>query len=214
VFTGIELPLEVAIAFCVMCLGAGVVVARWPALRRAAPRRSPLEDLLTRDALGPAIDLANRRNAMRETSHAVLQGRIDQTEGQRGVWNAELREQVAGIMRAGLRRGDSLSDIGKDGFTIIVPGADEHTASRIAHRLRRSLAQLRDTYPASLSDITASFGVAAGHRSDNDNLLIMRARAALKAAIARGEDHVIAASDIEEVMYLPAPAPSSTASAA
>ncbi|KPF64874.1 hypothetical protein IP79_01165 [Porphyrobacter sp. AAP60] len=183
-------------------------------LHRAVPRRSPLKDLLSRDTLGPAINLANRRKAMRQTSHAVLHGRIDQMEGMHGVWNAELRDQVANIMRAGLRRGDSFSDIDGDGFTIVVPGADEQNASRIAHRLRRSLAQLRDTYPAGLSGITASFGVAAGHRCDNDNLMIMRARAALKAAIARGEDHVIAASDIEEVMYLPAPAPSSTASAA
>lgn len=213
-FTGIEVPLEVAIVLCALCLGVGAAFRHRQMLHRAAQHRSPLKDLLTPDTLGPAVNLANRRNAMRETSHAVLHGRIDQMEGLRGVWNAELRDQVANIMRAGLRRGDSLSAIDGDGFTIVVPGADEPTATRIAHRLRRSLAQLRSTYPAALSGITASFGVAAGQRSDNDNLMIMRARAALKAAIARGEDHVIAASDIEEVMYLPAPAPSSTASAA
>lgn len=213
-FTGIEVPLEVAIALCAMCLGVGAAVGRWRALRRAAPRRSPLDDLLTPDTLVPEIDLANCRNAMRETSHAVLHGRIDQMESLRGVWNPDLREQVAKIMRAGLRRGDSLSDINGDGFTVIAPGADERAATRIANRLRRSLAQLGSTYPAAQSGITASFGVAAGHRSDNGDLLTMRARAALKAAIARGEDHVIAASDIEEVIYLPAPAPSQKASAA
>ncbi len=213
-FTEIEVPLQVAIVLCTLCLGMGAAVGRRQVRHRYAPRRSPLKDLLTPDTLGPAINLANRRNAMRETSHAVLNGRIDQMEGLRGVWNAELRDQVANIMRAGLRRGDSLSDIDGDGFTIVVPGADERTATRIAHRLRRSLAQLRSTHPTALSGITASFGVAAGHRSDNDNLMIMRARAALKAAIAHGEDHVIAARDIEEVIYLPAPAPSSTASAA
>ena len=208
------MPLEVAITLCALCLGVGAAIGRWKSLRRSAPRRNPLEELLKPATLGPAIDLASRRNAKRETSYAVLHGRIDQLESLRGLWNPDLRGQVANIMRAGLRRGDSLSDIDGDGFTIIVPGADERTATRIANRLRRSLSQLGSTYPAALSGITASFGVAAGNRSDNGNVLIMRARVALKAAIVRGEDHVIAASDIEEVMYLPAPAPSSTASAA
>ena len=205
-FTGIEVPLEVAGLLCALCLGAGLAAGRWPMQRSQERQRSPLDAMLHPATLGPAIDLASRRNAMREASRAVLYGRIDQLAGLR----EEMRGQVADVMRAGLRRGDHFEGIAGDGFTIVIPGADERSATRIADRLRRSLDRLRHAHPG----LTASFGVAAGDAGEGSDTIAMRARQALQAAIARGEDHVIAASEIEEVIYLPAPAPSQVASAA
>jgi diguanylate cyclase (GGDEF)-like protein len=219
VITGINIPLELALLLCAGCGAAGVWAGRMLTNRRLDPRRDPLRELLKAPALSQAIDLAARRDALREGSHAVLHGRIDQLAALRTVWNADTRDQVqehvAAVMRAGLRRGDriaiSAGGSGEDNFTILIPGADERAAVRIADRLRRSLAQLRLPQLGNEARLTASFGVAADRFGESSDGLDRRARRALDAAEA---DHVVPASEIEEVIMLPAPAPGSTASAA
>ena len=210
-----SVPLEVAVGLCAIFCALGVWVGRWRVTRRVELRSAPLKGLMQPAVLGEAIDLAARRNAMRSASRAVLHGRIDQLAGLRGVWNPALREQVRGhvaaVMRAGLRREDRFTEIEGDGFTIVVPGADERAAVRIADRLRRAVAQLRLPHFGEDDRITASFGVAAHRRSDNCDQLNLRARRALHAAIAQGEDHVVSSSEIGEVLYLPAPEPAASA---
>jgi GGDEF domain-containing protein len=214
-----NIPLELALLLCVGCGAAGVWAGQVRANRRLDPRRNPLRELLRPAVLSQAIDLAARRDALREGSHAVLHGRIDQIAALRTVWNADTREQVhehiAAVMRAGLRRGDriaiSAGGSGEDNFTILIPGADERAAVRIADRLRCSLAQLRLPQLGNEARLTASFGVAADRFGESSDGLDRRARRALDAADA---DHVVPASEIEEIILLPAPAQGSTASAA
>lgn len=218
--TGIEVPLEVAVLLGAGCAVLGVWAGRVLANRRLDPRRNPLRGLITPTALDNAIDLVARRDALREGSHAMVHGRIDQLAMLRTVWGPDTRHQVqehiAAVMRAGLRREDRLA-MGADGsagerFTIVIPGADERAAARIADRLRRSLSQLRLPQLGSHARITASFGVAADRFGESAESLALRARKALDAADC---DHVVPASEIEEIIYLPAPTPSPvTASAA
>ena len=220
--TGIEFPLELAVLLCAGCIAAGVWAGRMRANRRLDPRRSfggdPLGPLHQPEVLAKAIDLAARRNAVRANSKAVLHGRIDQFANRSEIWNSqtrrEVREHVAAVMRAGLRRDDRISLGDGDSFTIHIPGADERAAMRIAERLRRKLAQLHLPHLGSEAPLTASFGVAAERAGDMETGLSQRARAAFDAAVANGRDHVVPASEIEEIMLLPAPAPSPSASAA
>ncbi|WP_017666117.1 GGDEF domain-containing protein [Porphyrobacter sp. AAP82] len=220
--TGIEVPLEVAAMLCAGCSAAGVLAGNLRAKRRLDPRRAkpsdPLRALHKPEVLAEAVDLAARRNALRDGSQAVLHGRIDQLGALGTVWNsdthAEVRAHVAAVMRASLRRGDRMAQGGKDGFTITIAGADERAAVRIADRLRRRLAQLRLPQLGSEAHLTASFGVAAKRFGDADDAIMRRARRALDEAVAKGADHVVPASEVEEIMLLPAPAPSSAPSAA
>ncbi len=225
--TGIEVPLELAALLSAGALAVGVWAGRVRANRRLDPRRAPASDplgeLLKPDNLSKAIDLAARRNAAREGAQAMLHGRIDQLAQLSEVWNpatrSEVREHVAAVMRAGLRRDDRIAlgpdGRGGEGFTIIVPGADERAAVRIADRLRRALAQLRLPQLGSEARLTASFGIAAERFGDGADGLDTRARRALDAALARGTDQVVPASEIEDVMLLPTPgSPQPTASAA
>lgn len=217
--SGINVPLELAVLLCMAALAAGVWAGRRREIRRLDPRRNPLADLMHPETLTHAVDLATRRNAVRGASQAVLHGRIDQLAAMRNVWSPETRDQVHGhvaaVMRAGLRRDDKFIEAEGDGFTIIIPGADERTAARIADRLRRSLARLRLSQLGGNAHLTASFGVAAEQFGDTDNTLVRRAQQALKAALAQGNDHVITASEIEDVTLLPSPEPAAvTASAA
>lgn len=214
--TGIEIPLEAALLLSAVAAAAGVWAGRALANRRLDPRRNPLRELMKPAVLTQAIDLAARRDALREGSHAVLHGRIDQLSGLRTIWNADTRDQVhehiAAVMRAGLRRNDRIALGASDGddarFTVLIPGADERAAVRIAERLRRSLAQLRLPQLGSGVPLTASFGVAADRFGEGPEGLDGRARRALDAAEA---DHVVPASEIEEIILLPAPAPAASA---
>jgi len=218
VISDVNVPIEVAVCLCAAFCAFGVWAGRLRARCQLDRHHNPLGGLMQSAALDGAIDLAARRNAARGASQAVLHGRIDQLAGLRGVWHPEIREQVrshvATVMRAGLRRGDRFTPVGGEGFTIVIPGADERTAARIADRLRRALSQLRLPNLGAEHRVTASFGVAADRRCDTGDLLDLRARRALQAAIKQGQDHVIAASEIDEVRYLPAPDTQPIASAA
>lgn len=213
--TGIQVPLEAAMAMCGVFLLIGAGLAHWVAQSRRAPHSDPLADLMQPDRLGPAIDLAARRNAKRDPSHAVLRGRIDQLAATPGELDGDarsaLRDQIAAVMRSGLRRGDTMTLFEGDGFTIIAPGADEDGAVRMADRLRDALATIRLSQSGAHAGLKARFGVAAG---DTGEPLAQRALRALEAAMAQSDAHVVSANDIREVIYLPAPAPLAVASAA
>lgn len=203
---------------CAGCMVAGVWAGKLRANRRLDPRRNPLRDLMQPDVLAGTVDLARRRNAARAASQAILHGRIDQLAALHASWSPDTREQVrahvAAVMRAGVRRDDSVTLTDGEAFTILVPGADERSAVRIANRLRRSLAQLRLPQIGSEARLTASFGVAADRLGEGGDALVRRARRAFETAIAEGHDHVVPASAIEEVMLLPPPSAPVAASAA
>lgn len=211
--TGIAVPLEVAMVLCTGFAAAGVWAGRRRTIRRLDPRRIPTV-VVHRTAGGDPIDLAARRNAARDGSHAVLHGRIDQLAERNAIWSQDTREHVAAVMRASLRRGDRLAQTECGAFTIDITGADERAAARIAERLRRALGQLRLPQLGGDIRLTASFGVAAERHGETGDALARRARRAFDAAMAQGRDHVIAASEIEEVIMLPAPDAVPAASAA
>jgi diguanylate cyclase (GGDEF)-like protein len=214
--TGIEVPLEVVAMLCAGCAAVGVWTGRVRAARKPDPRGHALSErlgeLLKAQDHTNTIDLAVHRDAVRAGSRAVLEGRIDQLGTMAGVWHSgtrnEVREHVAAVMRAGLRRDDRVAIVSGDGFTITMPGLDERAAVRVADRLRRKLARLHLPHLGSEAKLTASFGVAAERFGDGNHNIARRARSALDAAIAKGIDHVVPASEIEEIMLLPAPAPS------
>ncbi|RNJ61879.1 MAG: diguanylate cyclase [Porphyrobacter sp. IPPAS B-1204] len=218
---GMAVPLELAVALCAICAGLGSWAGQALARRRLDPRRpshnNPLGDLLKPSVLAEAVDMAARRSSLRSGPHAVLHGRIDQFAALHPAWNAQTRDEVrahiAAVMRAGLRRGDRIAlaeSAAGGGFTILVPGADERAAVHIADRLRRALGQLRLPQIGSAAHLTASFGVAADRFGDNIDVIDQRARRALDSADC---DHVVPASDIEEIMLLPAPTPTAAPAA-
>ncbi|MCX9148563.1 diguanylate cyclase domain-containing protein [Erythrobacter sp. WG] len=216
--SGIQVPLEAAVLLC-LC---GAVVGGWlsnlRAGRRFDPRRNPLRDLLRHDNLGTAVDLALHRNARRQASSAVLQGRIDVLATGENRWSPDtaeaVRAHVLAVMRVGLRRQDRVAMNEGGHVSILVPGADEGAAVRVAERLGRGLGQLRLPQLGSDVRLTASFGVAAERFGESGEGLERRARRALDAAVARGSDHVVPASEIEEIRLLPPPAPTTASASA
>ena len=147
---------------------------------------------------------------------AVLSGKVDHVDHVGHVWGQETRadaiEQVAQVMRAGVRKTDFFAPSQDEGFTIVAEGASEIEASEIAKRLMEKLAKM--PVPGVDEDLrlTASFGVAERREGEGDSELRARADAALDTArdtrAGQGEDCIVAASEWEEVHFLPAPSPS------
>ncbi|MCR9180726.1 MAG: diguanylate cyclase [Erythrobacteraceae bacterium] len=206
---GIEVPLGAAMAAWLGALALGTLVERIRQRRRKVAGANPLAGLFAPSALAGAIDSANRHAAGQPAAQAVLRGRIDQTAVLRTGWDATTREQVlghvAGVMRAGIRRDDNFMQVEGDSFAIIMSGADERAAKGVADRLRRALTQMKLPQFGGDNPFTASFGVAAGGTANSSAALVARALAALDAAQKSGADHVVAASEIEEIIFLPAP---------
>lgn len=213
--TGIEVPLE-WVALCVAaCFVAGLKFGElwtsWRIWGRKERRHGPLGDLLKSETLTKTIDLAARRNAVRARSHAVLHGRIDRLESVSGQWGAaahdEVRDHIAAVLRAGLRRKDAIALGKSNDFTITLVGADERAAVNIADRLRQRLSRLRLSHLGNEDGLTVNFGVAAAASGDDAHRVGRLAHRALRVAVARGADHVVRASEIEEIKLLPAPTP-------
>ena len=213
--TGFEVPLEAAIAASLAALALGILAERSRFHRKLDDAVNPLAGLFAPGVLENAAEEANRRLAGRMASQAVLRGRIDQIAMLRTGWDSAARDQVLGhiasVMKAGIRREDRFELIEGEGFTILMPGADEQAAMGVAERLRRALAHMTLPQSGMHNHFTASFGVAAGRSGDCGETLVARARAALEAAQKAGSDHVVAASEIEEIKFLPAPHSSSAA---
>ncbi len=163
---------------------------------RAHRRRStldPLTGLFNRNALEQRLSELEGQPANVEEglSHALLLCDLDhfkRVNDQLGhaAGDAVLQD-VAYVMRATLRAGDSIYRVGGEEILVVLPGADREDAVEIAERLRVAV---RERRPVGVM-VTVSIGVSVsrpGKVSTDD--LIARADAALYAAKEGGRDAV------------------------
>lgn len=204
---GLALPLFAALVLCGLLAWAGFRLTRRPLRRRRTDHRSdPLQELMRRENLGEAIDLVLYRDARRSASQAALVGRIDQFISAGPAWSrgarGQIRDHVAAAMRMSLRRDARIAMVAGHaqggGFAILIPGADERAAVRIAERLRQKVAQLQLPRFHGDASLTISFGVAAGSIAESCEGIEAHARRALEIALALGPDNVVPASAIAE----------------
>jgi diguanylate cyclase (GGDEF)-like protein len=163
---------------------------------RAHRRRStldPLTGLFNRNALEQRLEELEGQpcNEAEGLSHALLLCDLDhfkRINDQMGhaAGDAVLQD-VAYVMRAALRAGDSIYRVGGEEILVILPGAGHEDAIEIAERLRVAV---RERRPVGVS-VTVSIGVAVSKpdKVDTDDL-IARADAALYAAKAGGRDTI------------------------
>jgi diguanylate cyclase (GGDEF)-like protein len=163
---------------------------------RAHRRRStldPLTGLFNRNALEQRLaELEGQPSDEDEgLSHALLLCDLDhfkRVNDQLGhaAGDAVLQD-VAYVMRAALRAGDSIYRVGGEEILVILPGAGREDAIEIAERLRTAV---QDRRPVGVA-VTVSIGVAVSKpaKVDTDDL-IARADAALYAAKAGGRDTI------------------------
>lgn len=206
-------PITVGLVVLAICLCAGGYLAL-RGKRTGEGKSDPLDGFFTSQAFNQQLRLAGRRKSdlrppLGINQTAMLRGRIDHLNQVRHIWGPETRaeaiEQVAQIMRAGVRKDDVITPVDDDGFVILAPGASERDAGIIAKRLREALSQKYLAGMGTGLHVTASFGVAECRDGESEAETRERADAALDAAQEAGEDQVITASEWEEVILLPAP---------
>jgi diguanylate cyclase (GGDEF)-like protein len=164
---------------------------------RAHRRRStldPLTGLFNRNALEQRLAELDGQpsNEAEGLSHALLLCDLDhfkRVNDQLGhaAGDAVLQD-VAYVMRAALRAGDSIYRVGGEEILVVLPGADEADAVEIAERLRSAV---RERRPVGVA-VTVSIGIAVSQPEVvNTDDLVNRADGALYAAKASGRDTVV-----------------------
>lgn len=171
---------------------------------RAHRRRStldPLTGLFNRNALEQRLAELDGQPSNEEEglSHALLLCDLDHFKRVNdrlghAAGDAVLQD-VAYVMRAALRAGDSIYRVGGEEILVVLPGAGEAEAIEIAERLRLAV---RERRPVGV-EVTVSVGVAVSQSEtvDTDDL-VTRADRALYAAKASGRDTVCVGDDVPE----------------
>jgi diguanylate cyclase (GGDEF)-like protein len=188
-----------ALILCTVILSGALVESD-----RAHRRRStldPLTGLFNRNALEQRLAELDGQPSNEEEglSHALLLCDLDhfkRVNDQLGhaAGDAVLQD-VAYVMRATLRAGDSIYRVGGEEILVVLPGAGEAEAVEIAGRLRLAV---RDRRPVGVA-VTVSVGVAVSQPEtvDTDDL-VNRADGALYAAKASGRDTVCVGGGVLE----------------
>jgi diguanylate cyclase (GGDEF)-like protein/putative nucleotidyltransferase with HDIG domain len=146
-----------AIVIRVMRVHVELLIAR---LSDAA-RTDPLTQLPNRRGFRELLDLELERARRGGTPMTVLAGDLDHFKDVNDraghhVGDAAL-QQVAALLREGVRQIDVPARIGGEEFAVILPGTDAQAAFAVAERLR---CHVRDAFADATVPITISFGIA------------------------------------------------------
>jgi diguanylate cyclase (GGDEF)-like protein/putative nucleotidyltransferase with HDIG domain len=147
-----------AIVIRVMRVHVELLIAR---LSDAA-RTDPLTQLPNRRGFRELLDLELERARRGGTPMTVLAGDLDHFKDVNDraghhVGDAAL-QQVAALLREGVRQIDVPARIGGEEFAVILPGTDAQAAFVVAERLR---CHVRDAFADVTVPITISFGIAS-----------------------------------------------------
>ncbi|TDV57811.1 GGDEF domain-containing protein [Actinophytocola oryzae] len=104
--------------------------------------------------------------------------RLNDTHGHHA--GDDVLTSVAHVLRTSTRRNDIVARFGGEEFSILLPGVTEQEACQVAERIRDQIAALTvittnlHGRPTTISDVTASIGVATTDRADTsvDDLLV------------------------------------------
>ena len=158
-----------------------------------AARTDPLTQLLNRRGFRERLDLELERARRSGTPVSVLAGDLDRFKevndragNQRG--DAVL-QQVAALLRDGVRQIDVPARIGGAEFAVVLPGADAQAALAVAERLR---GRMRDAFADATVPVTISFGIASHPaHAQTAASLVRTADEALRGAKAGGRNRSV-----------------------
>jgi diguanylate cyclase (GGDEF)-like protein len=154
----------------------------------------PLTGMLNRHALRRRISELTAQAEVNNQPIALILGDLDHFKAVNDRHGHDAGDavlaQTAYRIRASLRAYDLAYRLGGEEFLVVMPGADAHTALRVAEGLRTAIA----AGPLGGVGVTMSFGVSAssGGRFDYDDLF-GEADRALYAAKRAGRDRVATA---------------------
>ncbi|MBS1870226.1 MAG: diguanylate cyclase [Actinobacteria bacterium] len=158
-----------------------------------AARTDALTQLPNRRGFRELLDLELERARRGGTPMSVLAGDLDHFKDVNDraghhVGDAVL-QQVATLLREGLRQIDAPARIGGEEFAVILPGSDAQAAFAVAERLR---CHVRDAFADATVPLTISFGIASHpQHGETAASLVRAADEALYGAKASGRNRTV-----------------------
>jgi diguanylate cyclase (GGDEF)-like protein len=117
---------------------------------------------------------------------------------------SQVLANIATVLRAGVRREDTIGRYGGDEFVLLLPDTDEAAAYELAERLRSTITTTMINLPH--DPIDASIGVAQWQPGSPGHVLLATADQALLAAKATGGGRIVSASLLTHPRALGSPA--------
>jgi len=99
-------------------------------------------------------------------------------------------EQLACVIRQGVRNNDIPSRFGGEEFTVLLPHADKKIVWKVAERLRTRVAEMKVPWDVSLPQVTISLGIYTFDKNTDEDItsIIQRADEALYVSKERGRN--------------------------
>jgi len=158
-----------------------------------AARTDPLTRLPNRRGFRELLDLELERARRGGAPMTVLAGDLDHFKDVNDraghhVGDAVL-QQVAELLREGVRQLDAPARIGGEEFAVILPGCDAQAAFAVAERLR---CHVRDAFADATVPVTISFGIASHpQHAETASSLVRAADEALYGAKESGRNRTV-----------------------
>lgn len=175
---------------------AALALARVEALQRMeetrqAAKADPVTTLHNRRYFEAALQAEAERARRQHQPLSLLIVDIDDfklVNDSRGhLAGDQVLREVSGILRQSVRIFDTCARYGGEEFAILMPGANQEVAVRIAERICR---RIETHYRADPLPLTVSIGAAAFQPDDDPEILVGKADAALLAAKRSGKNIV------------------------
>ena len=212
-----ELELQLGLAFSCMLVAMAILSQEVTALRAAFERRreqlneamEQLSELAMRDELTGLynrryiMDVLSRQKALADRGHPGftlcycdldhfknVNDRYGHQRGDRVL--KEFAEVALGVVRSV----DFVARLGGEEFLLVLIGADEDTAQRVAERLCEGTRRMRISPDGSDCSLTVSVGVASYRRGERLEDVIQRSDRALYSAKFSGRDRIELADSV------------------